>query len=112
MTNPIDFSAFVSWLMDPSYEELSEERNADAASQRFHSDPPILLTNEKVETPFRRGRDLYLYTTHRVLIVDVQGIQGKRVDWCKTFEQLRLQDMCMDINQGGTCKAKHFSQDA
>ena len=86
--NPAGMSHFLSWLTDNAKEE-----DASMANTQLHADPPILLSNETVEKSFRQGRDLYLYTTHRILVVDVQGLRGKRVEyksypwhWCKTFE--------------------------
>jgi len=86
--DPASMKSFMSWLLDNSSEEDAETTNGI-----FHSDPPILLTNEKVNKAFRQGRDLFVYTTHRILIVDVQGIRGKRVEyksvpmrWCRTFK--------------------------
>jgi hypothetical protein len=79
---------FMSWLTSNSAEEDAEKTN-----QQLHSDPPILLSNEKVNRAFRQDRDLYIYATHGILIVDVQGLRGKRVQynsipikWCRTFE--------------------------
>lgn len=39
----------------------------------------ILLPNEKVELAFKCGRDTTIFTTHRYLIMDVQGITGRKV---------------------------------
>jgi len=78
---------FMSWLGKNSAEE-----NAEQANERFHRDPPILLDNEIVNRSFRQGRDLFLFTTHRILEIDVQGIRGKKVEyktipmkWCRNF---------------------------
>ena len=54
----------MSWLGNNSKEE-----NAEDANEVFHRDPPILLSNEIVQKAFRKGRDLFLFTTHRILEV-------------------------------------------
>jgi hypothetical protein len=86
--NPIKLSDFGSWLTDNSVEEDPEVIN-----HQLHSGPPILLANEKCERVYKSGRDLYVYTNKRVLLIDVQGIRGKKVEyksfpweWCSGFE--------------------------
>jgi hypothetical protein len=65
---------FVAWLGGNSVEQDTAVTDAT-----LHSDPPILMTEEHVEKCYKSGRDLFVYTTHRVLLVDVQGLRGKKV---------------------------------
>lgn len=60
---------------------------------KLHSQPPLLLADEKVELAFKMARDMFVYTTHRVLVIDVQGMMGKKVEyksipwsWCRGYE--------------------------
>jgi hypothetical protein len=65
---------FVAWLGGDSVEQ-----DTAVTDVTLHSDPPILMTEEHVERCYKSGRDLFVYTTHRVLLVDVQGLLGKKV---------------------------------
>ena len=86
--NPVKLSDFGSWLTDNS---VAEDR--ELINHQLHSNPPILLPSEKCEMVYKSGRDLYVYTNKRVLLIDVQGIRGKKVEyksfpweWCNSFE--------------------------
>jgi hypothetical protein len=67
---------FTEWLVDFSMEE--DPKLVDA---QLHSDPPILLDDERVEKVYRQGRDLWVYTNLRLLFVDVRGLSGKRINY-------------------------------
>eukprot|EP00934_Nitzschia_sp_Nitz4_P001155 Nitzschia sp. Nitz4//scaffold22_size323478//204694//207041//NITZ4_000557-RA/size323478-augustus-gene-0.208-mRNA-1//1//CDS//3329543085//1155//frame0 len=67
---------FINWLGSNTIEQ-----DAAAADEQLHSDPPILLGTEHVDKIFKTGRDMFIYTTHRVLIIDVQGLRGKKVEY-------------------------------
>ena len=40
---------------------------------------PILLDDEHVELAYRARRDSLVLTTHRLMVIDVQGLSGKKV---------------------------------
>lgn len=42
---------------------------------------PILLPGERVEMAFKVGRDFTVLTTKRILLVDKQGLTGKKVEY-------------------------------
>ena len=65
-----------SWLGDDS-------RMIDAArvNQQFHATPPILQESEHVEMAFKGRRDLTLFTTKRLLFVDLKGWSGHKVNY-------------------------------
>ena len=42
---------------------------------------PILGTGERVERAFKVVRDMYVFTTGRLLLIDKQGVTGKKVDY-------------------------------
>ena len=86
--NAVGASSFVSFVTNNS-------QNIDAVEldHKLHSEPPLLLTDEHVELAFKQARDMFVYTTHRVLVIDVQGMTGKKVEyksipwsWCHGFE--------------------------
>mmetsp|Transcript_46043 Transcript_46043/g.85918 ORF Transcript_46043/g.85918 Transcript_46043/m.85918 type:complete len:793 (+) Transcript_46043:51-2429(+) len=61
----------------------NDSRMIDATSvnSQFHSNPPILQGSEQVEMAFKGRRDLTLFTTKRLLIVDLTGWTGQRVNY-------------------------------
>lgn len=71
-------SGFAAWLGD-------DNRLVDAseANRRFHSEIPILQGCEDIELAFKGRRDMLLFTTKRVIFVDVQGFLGfgKKVEY-------------------------------
>lgn len=42
---------------------------------------PILGDNEHVERAFKVVRDMYIFTSGRLLLIDKQGMTGKKVDY-------------------------------
>jgi hypothetical protein len=42
---------------------------------------PILGDNERIERAFKVIRDMYIFTSGRLLIIDKQGMTGKKVDY-------------------------------
>lgn len=67
---------FINWLGSNSVEQ-----DASIIDAQLHSDPPLLLASESVEKAYKSGRDLFIYTTHRVLLIDVKGLRGKKVEY-------------------------------
>ncbi|KAL7528793.1 hypothetical protein ACHAWF_002704, partial [Thalassiosira exigua] len=57
--------------------------DAEEANRQFHSNPPLLQNCERVELAFKGRRDMMLFTTKRVVFVDVQGLfgVGKKVEY-------------------------------
>jgi hypothetical protein len=53
------------------------------ANRQFHTEQPILQGCEDVELAFRGRRDMLLFTTKRVIFVDVKGFMGlgKKVEY-------------------------------
>ena len=70
------FTGFINWLGGNSVELDSTKMNT-----MFHTNPPLLMENETIEKIYKTGRDMFVYTTHRVLLVDVQGLRGKKVEY-------------------------------
>lgn len=68
--------AFINWLGGNS-----TEQDAAQVDSQLHTDPPILMNKEKVEKVYKSGRDMFVYTSHRVLLIDIQGLRGKKVEY-------------------------------
>jgi hypothetical protein len=50
--------------------------------EMFKTQMPVLMSDEIVELAFKSGRDYTVFTDKRILIVDVQGVFGKKVCPC------------------------------
>jgi hypothetical protein len=55
--------------------------DASMADAQFHSDPPILQGCERCEVAFKGRRDMILFTTKRLIKIDVQGWKGKKKEY-------------------------------
>lgn len=42
---------------------------------------PIMADSERVERAFKVVRDMYVFTSGRLLLIDKQGLTGKKVDY-------------------------------
>lgn len=42
---------------------------------------PILADTERVERAFKVVRDMYIFTSGRLLLIDKQGLTGKKIDY-------------------------------
>mmetsp|Transcript_33213 Transcript_33213/g.75862 ORF Transcript_33213/g.75862 Transcript_33213/m.75862 type:complete len:868 (-) Transcript_33213:101-2704(-) len=58
-------------------------------TQRLRSDPPLLQEDESVEVAVKSGRDKFLVTTKRVIVIDRKGITGKSTEF-KSFPLMYL----------------------
>jgi hypothetical protein len=68
--------AFLAWVGDDARQIDHTE-----VDRTLHSSPPILLAQEQVELALKIGRDMLLLTTDRILIIDVKGFTGKKVQY-------------------------------
>lgn len=59
----------------------SWEINAHEIEAKLRTDPCLLLQEEKVLKAFQSGRDIDVYTTRRMIVVDTKGLSGKRVKY-------------------------------
>lgn len=59
------------------------QRPLDAVEmdQVYHTSPPLLQGSEHVEMAFKGRRDITLFTTKRLLVIDPQGVFGKAVQF-------------------------------
>ncbi|EGB16418.1 protein of unknown function DUF1696 [Pseudodesulfovibrio mercurii] len=65
---------------------------------------PILGDNERVERAFKVVRDMYVFTSGRLLLIDKQGVTGKKVDY--------LSIPYRAVNSFSVETAGHFDLDA
>lgn len=75
-SSPTGLDGFLQWIGDDAH-----AIDAGTVNTTLHTSPPILQSDETVELAFKVGRDMFVCTTKRVLIVDVQGFTGKRVEY-------------------------------
>jgi hypothetical protein len=67
---------FLSYLNDNAV-----SMDPSAVEEQLRSSPPILQADESVDACYKMGRDMCVYTTKRVILVDRQGMSGKRVEY-------------------------------
>ncbi|CAB9498071.1 Pfam:DUF1696 [Seminavis robusta] len=60
-----------------------DQREIDpkAIDHELHTSTRVLLDDEHVLMAFKAGRDTSVFTNHRVLLIDVQGLTGKKVEY-------------------------------
>jgi hypothetical protein len=42
---------------------------------------PIIGDKESIQRVFKEVRDLYVFTSHRLILIDKQGLTGRKVDY-------------------------------
>lgn len=72
--NPI--GDFFGWLKGAGH-----KLDAQKANEEFHTEKPFLLPDEEVKLAVKASRDTTLVTNKRTMVVDVQGLTGKRVQY-------------------------------
>ena len=66
----------IDWLGDNA-----NQVDAGGMEKHFKTAFPILLGDENVELAFKSGRDSKCFTNRRVLLVDVKGLTGKKIEF-------------------------------
>jgi hypothetical protein len=74
--NAIGFGSVVAGFLDNSKEIETAEINT-----KLHDEIPMLLQAEQVLRAFQQGRDFFIYTNRRFLIIDTKGLTGQRVSY-------------------------------
>jgi hypothetical protein len=64
------------WIGDNAKQLVPSE-----VENRLKKETPILLPNETVDMAFQAGRDSTVFTNKRLLIIDVQGLSGKKIEF-------------------------------
>lgn len=67
---------FFSWFGDDNKAIDPQEMD-----RQYHSDPQLLQSTECVEMAFKGRRDIMLFTSKRLVIVDLKGWSGKKVEY-------------------------------
>ena len=57
------------------------ELDVSGLNQEFHYRTKILLNDETVLMAFKGGRDVTLFTNLRIMIIDVQGLVGCKIEY-------------------------------
>ena len=66
----------IDWLGDNA-----KQVDPKAVEERLKTEFPILLAHETVELAFQSGRDFKVFTDRRVLLMDVKGLVGKKIEF-------------------------------
>lgn len=61
--------------------ENASQIDAKSVQAVLQSHPKVLLPDEYVELAFKCGRDSFLFTSHRILLIDVKAFSGQRVSY-------------------------------
>ncbi|WJG08978.1 PH domain-containing protein [Aliiglaciecola sp. LCG003] len=64
-------------LLDKIMGNASEIDVADVSEELA----PIIGVNETVERVFKEVRDMYVFTNKRLILIDKQGLTGRKVDY-------------------------------
>ncbi|MEQ8910294.1 MAG: PH domain-containing protein [Vicingaceae bacterium] len=56
----------------------ASEVSAEELSKKYGS---LLLEDEKIELGFKLFRDVFMFTDRRLVLIDVQGMTGKKVEY-------------------------------
>jgi len=67
---------FMDWLGDNA-----KQIDAKEVETKLKTEYPVLLADEKVELAFKSGRDTTLFTDKRMMVIDVKGWSGKKIDF-------------------------------
>jgi len=59
----------------------SRQIDADEADRMFHEDVRLLQGSETVEMAFKAARDTILFTTKRLVVIDVKGLTGSQIEY-------------------------------
>lgn len=86
------FDGILGNATDIKHEEVKKELSA------------VLMPNENIDLAFKLVRDLIVFTDYRLIVVDKQGIAGKKVDY-KTFPYKSISRFSVET-------AGHFDLDA
>lgn len=71
-------TSFLGFLND------AHQKDPVELTSKLRSSPSLLQGDESVEAAFKCGRDLFIITTKRLIIIDKKGITGKSVEY-KSF---------------------------
>merc|ERR1711966_239481 len=73
---PEGLDGFLKWISDDAH-----ATDPKVVNETLHTNPKILQTDETAELAFKTGRDLVVFTSKRILVMDVKGWSGKKVEY-------------------------------
>merc|ERR1712217_797886 len=73
---PDGVQGFLQWLGDDAH-----EIPADQLTEKLKTDPKILQMDETIEKAYKSGRDVFAFSNKRLLVVDVKGWTGQKVEY-------------------------------
>jgi hypothetical protein len=82
---PSGFERLFQWLGGDQ-----RELDPEAIDKELHTSTQILLEDEKVIMAFKAGRDTTIFTNLRVLVIDVQGLTGQKVEYSSIPHKVRI----------------------
>jgi len=68
-------SSFLGYLNDAHMKDPVE------LTSKLRSSPALLQPDESIDAAFKCGRDLFLISTKRIIVIDKKGITGKSVEY-------------------------------
>jgi hypothetical protein len=72
---PGSMTSFLGYLNDAHMKDATE------LTATLRMTPALLQSDESIEAAFKCGRDMFLISTKRIIIIDKQGITGKSVEY-------------------------------
>jgi hypothetical protein len=67
---------FLDWMGDNA-----KQIEPGEIESKLKKEYPVLLANETVELAFKSGRDTTLFTDKRMMVIDVKGMSGKKIEF-------------------------------
>ncbi len=74
-TPPGTVTSFLGFLNNAHMKDATE------LTATLRATPALLQSDESIDAAFKCGRDLFIISTKRVIVVDKEGISGKRVEY-------------------------------
>ena len=74
-TPPGILTSFVGFLNDAHMKDATE------LTATLRATPALLQSDEAIDTAFKCGRDLFIISTKRIIIIDKKGITGKSIEY-------------------------------
>ena len=71
-----DVTGFLDFFGD-NYHQIDTKE----VDRKLRVETPILQEDEVIEAAYKCGRDTFIHTSKRLLIIDVQGLSGKKVSY-------------------------------
>lgn len=67
--------------MDTLFNKLLGNANKVSSEKLTETYKRLLIESEEVELGFELFRDTFMFTNKRLIIIDIQGINGKKIEY-------------------------------